>query len=54
MNIRASYPDEVFAFINYATGSREFTKISLFYQDDAFGQPGVEALLKVDEPAFAQ
>eukprot|EP00906_Rhabdomonas_costata_P017194 RCo024790 len=45
LNVRAAYTDEVYALVRYATGTRGLTRISLFYQDDAFGMQGYTALV---------
>ena len=44
VNLRASYADEINALMNYITTCTSYTRFSVFYQDDSFGQAGVEAL----------
>jgi ABC-type branched-subunit amino acid transport system substrate-binding protein len=41
VNIRASYSAEAEAWIKHLTGNRHFTRIGIFYQDDAFGRDGL-------------
>ncbi|WP_027555814.1 ABC transporter substrate-binding protein [Bradyrhizobium sp. Cp5.3] len=41
VNIRASYGAEAEAWIKHLTEDRKFTRIGIFYQDDAFGRDGL-------------
>lgn len=41
VNIRASYGAEAEAWIKHLTEDRHFTRIGIFYQDDAFGRDGL-------------
>src|ERR1700737_3286276 len=41
VNIRASYSAEAEAWIKHLTEDLHFTKIAIFYQDDAFGRDGL-------------
>jgi branched-chain amino acid transport system substrate-binding protein len=41
VNIRASYNAEAEAWIKHLTEDRHFTRIGIFYQDDAFGRDGL-------------
>jgi branched-chain amino acid transport system substrate-binding protein len=41
VNIRASYSAEAEAWIKHLTVDLHFTKIAIFYQDDAFGRDGL-------------
>jgi branched-chain amino acid transport system substrate-binding protein len=41
VNIRASYAAEAEAWIKHLTEDRHFTRIGIFYQDDAFGRDGL-------------
>src|SRR3954447_2463067 len=41
INIRASYGAEAEAWIKHLTEDRKFTRIAIFYQDDAFGRDGL-------------
>ncbi|WP_375307401.1 ABC transporter substrate-binding protein [Bradyrhizobium sp. A11] len=41
VNIRASYSAEAEAWIKHLTEDRHFTRIGIFYQDDAFGRDGL-------------
>jgi len=42
VNIRASYFQETEVMVERLTKDRGFTKIAIFYQDDAFGRAGLE------------
>ena len=42
VNIRASYFQETEVMVDHLTKDRGFTKIAIFYQDDAFGRAGLE------------
>lgn len=44
INIRASYADEVAAMVSYLSNEL-ISRISIFYQNDAFGKTGYDALL---------
>ncbi|MCP3476256.1 ABC transporter substrate-binding protein [Bradyrhizobium sp. CCGUVB1N3] len=41
VNIRASYGAEAEAWIRHLTEDRKFSRIGIFYQDDAFGRDGL-------------
>jgi branched-chain amino acid transport system substrate-binding protein len=41
VNIRASYSAEAEAWVKHLTEDLHFTKIAIFYQDDAFGRDGL-------------
>ncbi|MBR1131678.1 ABC transporter substrate-binding protein [Bradyrhizobium iriomotense] len=41
VNIRASYGAEAEAWVKHLTEDRQFTRIGIFYQDDAFGRDGL-------------
>jgi ABC-type branched-subunit amino acid transport system substrate-binding protein len=41
VNIRASYGAEAEAWVKHLTEDRHFTRIGIFYQDDAFGRDGL-------------
>ncbi|TWA98424.1 ABC transporter substrate-binding protein [Bradyrhizobium stylosanthis] len=41
VNIRASYGAEAEAWVKHLTEDRRFTRIGIFYQDDAFGRDGL-------------
>jgi ABC-type branched-subunit amino acid transport system substrate-binding protein len=41
VNIRASYGAEAEAWIKHLTEDRHFTRVGIFYQDDAFGRDGL-------------
>ncbi|MCP3464434.1 MULTISPECIES: ABC transporter substrate-binding protein [unclassified Bradyrhizobium] len=41
VNIRASYGAEAEAWIKHLTEDRKFSRIGIFYQDDAFGRDGL-------------
>jgi ABC-type branched-subunit amino acid transport system substrate-binding protein len=41
VNIRASYSAEAEAWVKHLTEDRHFTRIGIFYQDDAFGRDGL-------------
>jgi ABC-type branched-subunit amino acid transport system substrate-binding protein len=41
VNIRASYAAEAEAWIKHLTEDRRYTRIGIFYQDDAFGRDGL-------------
>jgi branched-chain amino acid transport system substrate-binding protein len=42
VNIRASYFQETEMMVEHLTKDRGFTRIAIFYQDDAFGRAGLE------------
>ena len=42
INIRPSYIDECSMMVKYLTEDMAFTKISMFYQDDDYGEAGLE------------
>jgi len=42
INIRPSYIDECSMMVKYLTEDMAFTKVSMFYQDDDYGQAGLE------------
>ncbi|MDD1530766.1 ABC transporter substrate-binding protein [Bradyrhizobium sp. WBOS7] len=44
VNIRASYGAEAEAWIKHLTEDRHFTRIGIFYQDDAFGRDGLTSV----------
>ncbi|KAI9143124.1 periplasmic binding protein-like I [Paraphysoderma sedebokerense] len=46
IHLGASYEDESIAMVKYAVGTLLLNRISVFYQNDAFGQAGVLALKK--------
>ncbi|MCB1486083.1 MAG: ABC transporter substrate-binding protein [Bauldia sp.] len=42
VNLRASYDQEAEELVRYLTEDLGFTRIAIFYQDDSFGQAGLE------------
>lgn len=46
VNLRASYDQETEAWIAYLVDSHKIDKIAIFYQDDAFGQAGLNGVKK--------
>ena len=44
VNVRASYTDEVYALVRYATLVRGLTRFSIFYQNDSLGMQGLSGL----------
>lgn len=49
VHIRASYPDEAKALTNYAINTLESRRLAIFYQQDLFGETGLEYTRKALE-----
>lgn len=48
INVRASYQDETAAMVEYLVNIKMLRRISIFYQNDAFGVSGLGTFLCVD------
>ncbi len=46
VNLRSSYQEEIGALVNYLVNKKNISRISIFYQNDEYGQEGYIALLK--------
>src|SRR5262249_49624764 len=46
INVRASYDAETEAWVKHLTEDLKFTRIAIFYQDDAFGRAGLAGFKK--------
>ena len=49
VNVRASYDAETEAWVKHLTEDLKFTKIAIFYQDDAFGRAGLAGVKRALE-----
>jgi ABC-type branched-subunit amino acid transport system substrate-binding protein len=49
VNVRASYDQETEAWIEHLTSDLGFSRIAIFYQDDSFGQAGLNGVRKALE-----
>ncbi|KAL0486290.1 adenylate cyclase [Acrasis kona] len=45
INVRASYPDEMFALVNYLVNQKNRRRISVVYQADGFGQSCLDGVI---------
>eukprot|EP00906_Rhabdomonas_costata_P026770 RCo038118 len=58
INVRASYVDEINALVKFVAHTLGLSRISLFYQDDSFGQQGLNAftsaMLAINLPVLSK